>query len=68
MISKVRYNDNMENNQRVTLIRPRLLIDAVKLLAQRHRRSFVGEVIWALQQYVAHDEREAPHGDDPQDL
>jgi hypothetical protein len=43
---------------KVTLQLPRLLITAMKVLAQKHRRSFTGEVVWALQQYVQQQEQE----------
>ena len=48
----------MEEKQRVTLVLPKRLVEAMKRSAQRHRRSFVGEIVWALQQYLNQQEQE----------
>ena len=37
---------------------PQALIEAMKAQAKRHRRSFTGEVVWALERYLAEQERE----------
>jgi hypothetical protein len=51
---------NMAQDQprKITVQLPNSLIAAMKTQAKRHRRSFTGEVVWALQQYVAQQQRE----------
>jgi predicted transcriptional regulator len=39
--------------RKVTIQLPQALIDAMKERAVAHRRSFTGEIVWALQEYVA---------------
>jgi hypothetical protein len=43
---------------KVTMQLPQSLIAAMKALAKKHRRSFTGEVVWALQQYVSHQQQQ----------
>jgi predicted transcriptional regulator len=45
--------DTSKHQQRkVTIQLPQALIDAMKAQAMAHRRSFTGEIVWALQEYV----------------
>jgi hypothetical protein len=44
--------------RKITMQLPQALVEAMKAQAQKHRRSFTGEVVWALQQYLAEQERE----------
>lgn len=45
--------DTVKDQQRkVTIQLPQWLIDAMKAQAGAHRRSFTGEIVWALQAYV----------------
>jgi hypothetical protein len=53
----------MENTLRETRISirfPRDILAALRTLARQHERSFNGEVIWALREYV---ERQRPQGE-----
>jgi hypothetical protein len=50
-------NTVSDQPHKVTLQLPQSLIEAMKAQAQQHRRSFTGEVVWALQQYVAEQQR-----------
>jgi hypothetical protein len=43
---------------KITLQVPQGLIAAMKAQAKKHRRSFTGEVVWALERYIAERERE----------
>ena len=46
---------------------PREVLAEMKRLAQQHQRSFNGEVIWALREYIAHQKggiSEQEHGSD----
>ena len=50
------YNRYMENTPRETRISirfPQDVLAALRTLARQHERSFNGEVIWALREYVA---------------
>jgi hypothetical protein len=47
-----------DQQRKVTLQLPQAIIAAMKASAQRHRRSFTGEVVWALQQYVQRQAQE----------
>ncbi len=38
---------------KITFVYPKDLIDALRVLAQAHQRSLVGEIVWALRQYLA---------------
>jgi hypothetical protein len=51
-------NTPSDQPRKVTLQLPQSLIAAMKASATRHRRSFTGEVVWALQQYVRQQEQE----------
>jgi hypothetical protein len=48
----------MNNLQRtVTIVLPQAVVDAMKAQAQAQRRSCTGEIIWALQAYVAQQQQ-----------
>jgi hypothetical protein len=40
-----------ESKQKITFVVPRQLIERLRAVAKRHRRSLVGELVWALEQY-----------------
>jgi hypothetical protein len=50
-----------ESKQKITLLVPSPLVSQLKQVAKRHQRSFTGEVIWALQQYLQHIETQEQH-------
>jgi hypothetical protein len=51
--------DTAKDQQRkVTIQLPQWLIDAMKAQAEAHRRSFTGEIVWALQAYVKQQTQE----------
>jgi plasmid stability protein len=43
--------------RKVTIQLPQTLIDAMKARAAAHRRSFTGEIVWALQEYVSREQQ-----------
>jgi len=47
----------MEEKHHITIVIPHTLVEAIKRLAQQHRRSFVGEIVWALQQDLQQQEQ-----------
>jgi hypothetical protein len=47
----------MEEKHRITTVILHTLVEASKQLAQQHRRPFVGEIVWALQQYLQQQEQ-----------
>jgi hypothetical protein len=51
-------NTASDQPRKVTLQLPQSLIAAMKTSAKRHRRSFTGEVVWALEQYVQQQAQE----------
>ncbi|HEX8032214.1 MAG TPA: Arc family DNA-binding protein [Ktedonobacterales bacterium] len=46
-----------EPKQKITFVLPRQLIERLRTVAQRHRRSLVGELVWALEQYLRQQEQ-----------
>ncbi len=46
-----------ESKQKITVMVPSQVVSQVKRLAQRHQRSFNGELIWALQRYIEQQEK-----------
>jgi hypothetical protein len=55
--------DTAKDQQRkVTIQLPQWLIDAMKAQAGLHRRSFTGEIVWALQAYVQEQEQAQQEG------
>jgi len=38
--------------QKITFVVPRQLIERLRAIAKRNRRSLVGELVWALEQYL----------------
>jgi hypothetical protein len=53
------YNTCMEQEpkQKITFVLPRQLIERLRTVAKRNRRSLVGELVWALEQYLRHQEQ-----------
>jgi len=45
-----------EPKQKITFVLPRQLIERLRTVAKRNRRSLVGELIWALEQYLRQQE------------
>jgi plasmid stability protein len=55
--------DTSKHQQRkVTIQLPQALIDAMKARAATHRRSFTGEIVWALQEYVSREQQTEREG------
>jgi hypothetical protein len=51
-----------DQQRKVTIQLPQWLIDAMKAQAGLHRRSFTGEIVWALQAYVQEQEQAQQEG------
>jgi hypothetical protein len=45
-------------HRKITIELPQSLIEAMKAQAVAHRRSLTGEIAWALQEYLARQQRE----------
>jgi metal-responsive CopG/Arc/MetJ family transcriptional regulator len=41
-----------QSKQKITVMLPSPLVNRLKQAAKRHQRSFNGELIWAVQQYL----------------
>jgi uncharacterized Fe-S cluster-containing radical SAM superfamily protein len=54
------YNTCMEQEtkQKITFVLPRQLIERLRVIAKRNRRSLVSELVWALEQYLRQQEQE----------
>ncbi len=54
------YNTCMEQDpkQKITFVLPRHLIERLRTVAKRNRRSLVGELVWALEQYLQRQEQQ----------
>lgn len=65
---EVRHNaglDTTKDQQRkVTIQLPQWLVDAMKAQAEAHRRSFTGEIVWALQAYVKQQANQEDEADE----
>lgn len=50
-----------DDKQKITFMLPRMLVERLRVSAERNRRSLVGELVWAVEQYLerqdAADER-----------
>lgn len=46
-----------ESKQKITFVVPRQLIERLRVVAKRNRRSLVGELVWALEQYLRQQEQ-----------
>jgi rRNA-processing protein FCF1 len=46
-----------EVKQKITFVVPRQLIERLRTVAKRHRRSLVSELVWAVEQYLRHEEQ-----------
>jgi Arc-like DNA binding domain len=53
------YNTCMEQEakHKITFVLPRQLIERLRVVAKRHRRSLVGELVWVLEQYLRQQEQ-----------
>ncbi len=61
------YNPSMDTEQpphKVTVDIPQDVWEAVRELARAHQRSFVKELVWALQEYVRRERRKGAARDD----
>jgi hypothetical protein len=47
-----------ETKHKITFVLPRQLIERLRTSAKRHRRSLVGELIWAVEQYLRQQEQQ----------
>jgi hypothetical protein len=47
-----------EAKHKITFVLPRQLIERLRVVAKRNRRSLVGELVWALEQYLRQQEQE----------
>ena len=47
-----------EPKQKITFVLPRQLIERLRAVAKRNRRSLVGELVWALERYLQEQEQE----------
>jgi hypothetical protein len=55
------YNEGMEKKpgvKQVTFMFPLDVLETMRRLAQFHQRSLVGEIVWALRQYIAQQPEE----------
>ena len=62
----VRYNPIMNTERKphkITVDIPQDVWEAVRALADEHQRSFVKELVWALQEYVKRERRSRPSGE-----
>jgi hypothetical protein len=49
-----------ESKQKITFVLPCQLIERLRVSAKRNRRSLVGELVWAVEQYLRQQEQERP--------
>jgi len=47
-----------ECKQKITFVLPRQLIERLRAVAKRNRRSLVSELVWALEQYLRQQEQQ----------
>jgi hypothetical protein len=47
-----------ESKQKITFVLPRQLIERLRAVAKRNRRSLVSELVWALEQYLRQQEHQ----------
>jgi Arc-like DNA binding domain len=45
-----------ESKQKITFVLPRQLIERLRAVAKRNRRSLVGELVWVVEQYLRQQE------------
>jgi hypothetical protein len=45
-------------SKKITFVLPVALIERLRAQAQAHRRSLVGELVWAVEQYLKQQERQ----------
>jgi rRNA-processing protein FCF1 len=53
--------DEQERKQKITVMIPSTIVNQLKQIAKRHQRSFTGELIWALQQYLEQADQREKH-------
>jgi rRNA-processing protein FCF1 len=53
--------DAQERKQKITVMVPSTIVNHLKQMAKRHQRSFNGELIWALQQYLEQADQREKH-------
>jgi hypothetical protein len=46
-----------EPKQKITFVVPRQLLERLRTVARRNRRSLVSELVWALEQYLRQQEQ-----------
>jgi uncharacterized protein (DUF4415 family) len=44
--------EQKEAKEKITFVFPKDVLDAMRKLAKDHQRSLIGEIIWALRQYI----------------
>ena len=49
--------DEENTAKKITFVLPVALIERLRAQAQAHRRSLVGELVWAIEQYLKQQER-----------
>ena len=54
--------DRKQQPHKITVDIPQDVWEAVRALASEHQRSFVKELVWALQEYVRRERRKGPRG------
>jgi hypothetical protein len=67
MMADIWYNSTMSNEQKphkITVDIPQDVWESVRKLADEHQRSFVKELVWALQEYVRRERRKGATKDD----
>jgi hypothetical protein len=67
MLAFYRINASMDNKQKVTILIPVEMVEQLKQEAKRHQRSFNGELVWALQEYLERQKGEDKHVHHTQD-
>lgn len=58
------YNPSMKEKpkqHKITVDVPEDVWEAMRTLASQHQRSFVKELVWALQEYVRREQKQASH-------
>ena len=61
MLVFIRQDTSMENKQKVTIFIPVEIVEQLRQEAKKHQRSFNGELVWALQEYLEKQKREIKH-------
>ena len=56
-------NDTPKREQSISIRFPLDVLAMIRTLAKRHERSFNGEVVWALREYIQRHESEQRRGE-----